>query len=407
MHPLNPHYVFNNNEGVMSINIQNKYVYDRAFAANRRVNRKIEFTRNDEAEGSTHLKSENIKIDEDRSITESFSSSEEANQAENEIKKPQPRMHSSLQKINDSVKESLYLRPFQPFSETISKMRYSFSKLTPQEYQKKTQEELDKKKFSCNCKRSKCLKLYCECFANGEFCINCNCQDCSNIIGNEEEKEDAFKIIKDKNPVAMKLNNIKEVIKEENAEAKIGCNCTKSNCSKKYCECYKAGVQCTEICRCRDCENSSSKCREFKRKTTVSSIEDSDSLVYNYANFNIEKISVYIQNTTINIDKTSYENIDKFLNKDEVATNSVTFKRINDSFFIEFPKSILTNVLPASQTPVVHKFKKRRRNASIDSSNSNEFNHITKTACDTNKKINNRRNMGMGNVVGKRLILDG
>ena len=39
------------------------------------------------------------------------------------------------------------------------------------------QEERKKKKFFCNCKKSECLKLYCDCFANGEKCIGCNCKN--------------------------------------------------------------------------------------------------------------------------------------------------------------------------------------------------------------------------------------
>lgn len=33
---------------------------------------------------------------------------------------------------------------------------------------------------TCNCKRSQCLKLYCDCFAMLRFCNGCNCTDCKN-----------------------------------------------------------------------------------------------------------------------------------------------------------------------------------------------------------------------------------
>jgi len=36
----------------------------------------------------------------------------------------------------------------------------------------------------CNCKKSKCLKLYCECFAGGAFCHACSCQSCQNTPHN-------------------------------------------------------------------------------------------------------------------------------------------------------------------------------------------------------------------------------
>lgn len=33
----------------------------------------------------------------------------------------------------------------------------------------------------CNCRKSKCLKMYCECFHLQIFCSqNCNCIDCGN-----------------------------------------------------------------------------------------------------------------------------------------------------------------------------------------------------------------------------------
>ena len=33
----------------------------------------------------------------------------------------------------------------------------------------------------CNCKKTKCLKLYCDCFSAGELCIpDCKCTECCN-----------------------------------------------------------------------------------------------------------------------------------------------------------------------------------------------------------------------------------
>ena len=41
-------------------------------------------------------------------------------------------------------------------------------------------EETDEVK-PCNCEKSKCLKLYCECFAHNRTCTkSCNCRECEN-----------------------------------------------------------------------------------------------------------------------------------------------------------------------------------------------------------------------------------
>ena len=41
----------------------------------------------------------------------------------------------------------------------------------------------------------------------------------------------------------------------KNKKEKIICTCTKSGCNKNYCECYKNGQKCSSLCRCISCEN--------------------------------------------------------------------------------------------------------------------------------------------------------
>ncbi|XP_051239172.1 spexin prohormone 2 isoform X2 [Dicentrarchus labrax] len=45
----------------------------------------------------------------------------------------------------------------------------------------------------CHCTRSQCLKLYCECFANGVMCSNCDCSNCHNNAEHEMKRHKAIK----------------------------------------------------------------------------------------------------------------------------------------------------------------------------------------------------------------------
>ena len=91
----------------------------------------------------------------------------------------------------------------------------------------------------CSCTKTKCIKKYCECFANNKLCIDCHCQNCMNKSKNY-------------NYTPKSSINISE---PENEVDETICTCSKSNCCKKYCECYKLGKKCTNKCRCINCMN--------------------------------------------------------------------------------------------------------------------------------------------------------
>ncbi|XP_026746326.1 protein lin-54 homolog isoform X3 [Trichoplusia ni] len=110
---------------------------------------------------------------------------------------------------------------------------------------------------ACNCTKSQCLKLYCDCFANGEFCNGCNCHNCHNNLENEELRQKAIRACLDRNPNAFrpKIGKAKsggpDIIRRHNK----GCNCKRSGCLKNYCECYEAKIACTSMCKCVGCRN--------------------------------------------------------------------------------------------------------------------------------------------------------
>lgn len=107
----------------------------------------------------------------------------------------------------------------------------------------------------CNCTKSQCLKLYCECFANGEFCYNCNCRNCSNNLVHESERQRAIKSCLDRNPEAFRPKIGKGKEGEAERRHNKGCHCKRSGCLKNYCECYEAKIMCSSMCKCVGCKN--------------------------------------------------------------------------------------------------------------------------------------------------------
>ncbi|GBG31542.1 Transcription factor MYB1 [Hondaea fermentalgiana] len=92
----------------------------------------------------------------------------------------------------------------------------------------------------CKCRRSKCLKLYCTCFASEMHCgSNCQCMECCN------QKDNVMWLKAAQLAVEKKLSS----------DPPRQCRCRNSQCLKKYCDCFRAGVKCGPMCKCCDCQN--------------------------------------------------------------------------------------------------------------------------------------------------------
>ncbi|KAF3775035.1 CRC domain-containing protein [Nymphaea thermarum] len=111
--------------------------------------------------------------------------------------------------------------------------------------------------------------LYCDCFAAGVYCIDsCTCKECLNKPECKDMVISARQQIESRNPIAFAPRVVHWVVETTgngsggevketppSARHKRGCNCKRSRCLKKYCECYQAGVGCSDSCRCEGCKN--------------------------------------------------------------------------------------------------------------------------------------------------------
>merc|ERR1712159_295464 len=112
----------------------------------------------------------------------------------------------------------------------------------------------------CHCKRSKCLKLYCECFAANVLCDGCKCNDCENTADHVDTRREAvkYKLARNRSAFDPKFKATTATIGQSEFSHIRGCNCKRSNCRKKYCECFQAGIECAESCKCVECANDGS-----------------------------------------------------------------------------------------------------------------------------------------------------
>lgn len=109
----------------------------------------------------------------------------------------------------------------------------------------------------CSCPRSRCIKLYCECFQSGKKCTSsCRCKKCKNTdaeSGPDGDRTKAINKILSRNPQAFDKDKPQL---DRGKNIGIVCRCVKSQCLKLYCDCFQSGKICGQYCMCVNCLNS-------------------------------------------------------------------------------------------------------------------------------------------------------
>ena len=209
--------------------------------------------------------------------------------------------------VNNDSNIPLIYPQFQLGSLTGLKSQHQLHPFLYQENQKQKLIDI-KNKPCCSCNKTKCIKKYCECFANNRFCVNCLCLDCRNkdiFMGTGEFNMDKNKEI-------------------------VVCTCSKSGCNKKYCECYKEGLKCNIKCRCINCLNVEEPLEKIdKDSTKIISLEETKSdsgkktIKSEGDNYNIQRISIFINKsqTLINVEKLAKEEFNLLYKKRKKSLN--------------------------------------------------------------------------------------
>lgn len=122
------------------------------------------------------------------------------------------------------------------------------NEINPKKKTKKNEKKRRKKYVTCNCKNSECLKLYCDCFSKNGYCShNCKCKNCKNQVEFLDRRKQCIEEIKKRKPDVFQNSTQFDNTNGEGLlmSDKKFCNCKKTKCVKKYCDCFTSGVKCS------------------------------------------------------------------------------------------------------------------------------------------------------------------
>ncbi|PPR86228.1 hypothetical protein GOBAR_AA34472 [Gossypium barbadense] len=105
---------------------------------------------------------------------------------------------------------------------------------------------------------------YCECFASGMYCDECNFVNCYNNVEYEAVRRDSVgaTLKSNLNAFRPKISSSSHGAKDNKEAGEVlmlgkhskGCHCKRSGCLRKYCECFQANILCYESCKCMGCK---------------------------------------------------------------------------------------------------------------------------------------------------------
>ena len=140
--------------------------------------------------------------------------------------------------------------------------KFNFFQSTKVDFDNKANDTNLGDKICCYCTKTRCIKKYCECYSNNRYCKNCHCVNCLNKF----------------------IHKGIEPPKESVESNEVFCTCTKSNCNKKYCECFKSSQKCTFKCRCINCKNCNKQTTFNFNVTNINNINNNSNINSNVNN---------------------------------------------------------------------------------------------------------------------------